>query len=107
MKELPKSARQLLLMAALAAANHGLVVQAEVISQALPWLIADLDLRALFRALIYLGCSRQEEALGTLEPLRSEEAQVLRDAIPASKMSDSREWMDRNSHEVLNYLLRR
>jgi type III secretion system SsaH family protein len=70
--------KQLLVEAALAAANHGLREQAHTLLHYLPTLIADETDRALYSAMIHFGLDEQREALFCLNGLQDPRAEGLK-----------------------------
>lgn len=83
MKLISRDERQLLVMAALAAANHGLSAQAEQILEAFHWLIPDKALRCTCQALVLLGLEQPVAALECLTGQNIPEALTVRQIILA------------------------
>lgn len=75
---LTDSERRLVLEAALAGSNHGLLPQVRDILPALHLLVPDAGLRAVCRAVLLLGLGQPEQAQQALEECDTPEADVLR-----------------------------
>ena len=73
-----KSDKQLLVEAALAAANHRLEKQALCIVEAFPYLIDDDEGRCICISLIYFALDKRSKAIRTLNGLSSPRVEGLR-----------------------------
>ena len=70
--------KQLLVEAALAAANHGLEEQALTILKVFPQLIEDIEDRQILGSLVYFALNKRADALRSLNGVKNVQADGLR-----------------------------
>lgn len=78
MTSLTVAERQLLVEAAFAGINHGLLHQVRAFLPALPLLVADRDTCAICHAVLLLGLNESEQAKRVLASVHIPEADVIR-----------------------------
>jgi len=81
MAELERDVKQLLVEAALAAPNHGLLAQAQGLLEALPALGLEEKNQALVTAMVYFGLRQPRAALDAIKDVADECAQNIRQMI--------------------------
>lgn len=80
---LEHSLRQLIVETGLTAVNHGLYLQAQVIREALPYLIENRQAHCIVEATLCIGLGENSSALSLLQNDSSKEADVLRKLLGA------------------------
>ncbi|QDQ25074.1 EscG/YscG/SsaH family type III secretion system needle protein co-chaperone [Chitinimonas arctica] len=81
MSTLTQEDRQLLVEAAFAAVNHGMQLEVSDLLNALPWLIEDMEDRAMSGAVLLWSIGKAGQALESLAGLDSAHALLLRAMI--------------------------
>ncbi|BBE08344.1 Type III secretion system SsaH protein [Mycoavidus cysteinexigens] len=81
MTELARDIKRLLVEAAIAAPNHGLVAQAQGLLEVLPALGLEGETQALAAAMVHFGLRQPRTALETIKNLDDSCAQDLRQMI--------------------------
>lgn len=81
MKMLTDDARRLVVEAAIAGGNHGLVSQVQAILPALPLLIPESNARAICEAVLLFSLHRHDEARTLLQGIALPEAAVLESCL--------------------------
>jgi type III secretion system SsaH family protein len=81
MMPLDKEVSRLIVQAGVAAINHGLLTEANVILDALDNLVDNLEHRSLLRAVLLFGTQQEQAAWRCLDNSTSDKANVLRDLL--------------------------
>ncbi len=95
-EELNREVRRLIVEAAIAAPNYGLMRHAKTLLDAFGALQLPSEVRALSAAMVYFGLCRPRAALAALKNQISEKAQELRAAILESQKHNARKKEPRN-----------